>query len=77
MTIATSIYQGQLVDGTFTSIPRLSINVTVPENSEIFSLLWEGRLDEVKKLLAEGKASLRDHDEMQGWSLLYVSRACS
>lgn len=72
LTVAASIYRGQLDDGSFASIPRLSINVTVPEDSEIFAHLWNGRLDEVKRLLADGKASLRDHDEVQGWSVIYV-----
>ncbi|KAK3942476.1 hypothetical protein QBC46DRAFT_447683 [Diplogelasinospora grovesii] len=56
--------------GTFTSIPRLCVNNIIPSNSPVFSIVQEGRVQDLQALLREGKASLRDHDE-NGRPLLF------
>lgn len=48
-------------------------NPILPMNSLVFTLVSEGRFDEFRQLLADGKASVRDHDEY-GVSLLHVCK---
>lgn len=57
--------------GTFLGIPSLSFNRTVPSDSPVFDLVSRGRMADLQKLLMQGQASLRDHDE-HGTSLLQV-----
>jgi len=59
-------------DGTFSSIPRLTVNRVLPRDSLVFDLVRGGELKEFQGLLRDGEASLRDHDEL-GNSLLAVS----
>lgn len=54
------------------SISRLEINRVIPSDSKVFTLVSEGRLEELEEMLQQGKASLRDFDE-NGASLLFVS----
>ncbi|KAH6984952.1 hypothetical protein BKA56DRAFT_655251 [Ilyonectria sp. MPI-CAGE-AT-0026] len=58
-------------NGTFLGIPSLSFNRTVPSDSPIFNLVSRGRMADLQKLLMQGQASLRDHDE-HGGSLLQL-----
>lgn len=65
--ISSTQYHTQ--NGTFLGIPSLSFNRTVPSDSPIFDLVSQGRMANLQKLLMQGQASLRDHDE-NGTSLL-------
>ena len=67
-----TIKQRMVWNGTFSSVPRLQVNLVLPGDSLVFQLVQAGRLADLKALLREGKASLRDHDEL-GNSLLVVS----
>ncbi|POR38554.1 hypothetical protein TPAR_01252 [Tolypocladium paradoxum] len=67
-----SVSQGQLFDRSTQSIPRISVSPILPNDSLVFRLVQEGRLDDFRILLDEGKASLRDHDE-QGMPLLHYA----
>jgi len=58
--------------GTFSYIPRLTVNRVLPGDALVFDLVRNGRLAEFQKLLWDGEVSLRDHDE-RGNSLLAVS----
>lgn len=58
-------------NGTFLGIPSLSFNRTVLSDSPVFDLVSQGRTADLQKLLMQGQASLRDHDE-HGTSLLQV-----
>lgn len=69
-TVTTS--QGVRWNGSFSPIPRLDVNRVLPDDSLVFRLVREGRLRALQNLLREGKASLKDHDEL-GNSLIIVS----
>ncbi|KAH7023773.1 hypothetical protein EDB80DRAFT_770521 [Ilyonectria destructans] len=69
--IAVSVNQGQLFFDSFTSMaPRISAINILPKDSLVFQLAAGGRVQDLMALVAEGKASLRDHDT-EGWSLLH------
>ena len=63
--------QAQLVAGSLSVIPNLSVSNIIPHDSAVFRLAQEGKTDEIFALIKNGKANLRDHDEL-GWSLLHV-----
>ena len=69
-----SVNQAQVFCGSFSvsSIPKLFFNNILPHDSLVFQLAAKGRVEDLKSLIAEGKASLRDHDP-DGHSLLHVS----
>ncbi|KAI9154913.1 Palmitoyltransferase akr1 [Paramyrothecium foliicola] len=67
--IITSTIQQELQRGVISSISSLSVNRVIPEGSPIFKVVELGNLKILKKMLAAGEASLRDHDE-HGASLL-------
>ncbi|KAF4445332.1 hypothetical protein F53441_10881 [Fusarium austroafricanum] len=69
---SVSLSQGQLFDRSIQSIPRISVCRIIADNSPVFTLVKNGQLKELKMLLQEGKATLRDHDE-QGMSLLHYA----
>ncbi len=71
MIIAATIQQ-ILLASTIGSMSYLEVCRVQPAGSPIFRLVREGRLQELRKMLQRGKASLRDHDE-NGRSLLFVS----
>ncbi|KAH7316882.1 hypothetical protein B0I35DRAFT_434180 [Stachybotrys elegans] len=56
----------------FSSMSSLSVNRVIPSGSKVFSLVEEGLLQELREMLQDGEASLRDHDE-GGASLLFYS----
>jgi hypothetical protein len=70
--LKATITQRTARDRYSSSIPQLQVNLVLPRNSLVFQLVREGRLAEFKALLRDGKASLRDHDDL-GNSLLAVS----
>ncbi|KAF2251513.1 ankyrin [Trematosphaeria pertusa] len=72
--LAVSVSQGQLLRGSFSSIPRLSVNNVLPVGSLVFKLAENGRIEDLVSLVAAGKASLRDHDT-EGQSLLHYAVA--
>lgn len=54
------------------AIAHISANNIIPNDSHVFKVVEEGRTLEFQQMLREGKASLRDHDEL-GRPLVYVS----
>lgn len=71
--IAVSVNQGQVLFDSFISMaPRVSAINILPKDSLVFQLAAGGKVQDLMALVAEGKASLRDHDT-EGWSLLHVS----
>jgi len=69
--IRAYIDQQSVFGGTRLQIPRLEINRTLPAESIVFATVKEGQIEELKSLLRDGKASLRDHDQ-SGAPLLFV-----
>ncbi|KAI9666158.1 MAG: hypothetical protein M1821_004093 [Bathelium mastoideum] len=69
--LTISVNQLQTLQGGFLSIPRLSVNNILPKDALVFKVAAGGQVEQLKSLLAEGKASLRDHDT-NGWSLLHT-----
>jgi hypothetical protein len=57
--------------GAVTSISYLAINPVLPSSSQVFQVVEEGDLQELREMLQNGEASLRDTDE-GGRSLLFV-----
>lgn len=76
--IMVSVNRGHVLFDSYSNIlPRISVYHVLPSDSLVFQLAASGRVQELKSLVAEGKASLRDHDS-EGLSLLHVSnlRTC-
>jgi hypothetical protein len=71
-TLTISVTQGQLLDRSMMSIPRLFVNRIIPNNSPVFRVVQEGRIEELRMMLTDNRASLRDYDE-RGLGLLHVS----
>jgi hypothetical protein len=75
--LTISVNQGQVVYGSFTSIlPQITVNSILPPESLVFRLAASGSIQELMALVADGKASLHDHDTF-GQSLLHVSNPVS
>jgi hypothetical protein len=70
--LAMSIHQRELMKELILTIPSISVNRVRPRNSQVFQLVADGNLNGLRKSLAQGTASVRDHDE-DGRSLLFVS----
>ncbi|KAM5372145.1 hypothetical protein ACJZ2D_007678 [Fusarium nematophilum] len=71
--LTVSVNQGQVLFDSFTSmLPRITASNILPTGSLVFELAFTGRIQDLKKLVAEGKASLHDHDS-HGWSLLHYA----
>ncbi|KAF2114211.1 hypothetical protein BDV96DRAFT_600930 [Lophiotrema nucula] len=68
--LTLSISQFQTLQGSVLSIPRLSINNVLQKGSVVFEVARSGRVEDLTRLVADGKACLRDHDT-DGWSLLH------
>lgn len=73
MMFSAIIQQKTSPTGFFSPIPYFQANYIRPRDSLVFQLVEEGRLSELTTLLREGKASLRDHDEL-GRPLFWVSK---
>ncbi|KAI1213181.1 ankyrin [Annulohypoxylon truncatum] len=67
-----STFQRETDLGAISSISRLSVNRVLPYGSRVFKVVEDGDLRELQRMLQNGKASLRDHDEY-GASLLFYS----
>jgi len=67
-------HQSRGYSGVLSAIPHLSVSNILPASSPVFSIIRNGRLEELQMMLNTGKASLRDHDEY-GASFLHVSKA--
>lgn len=67
-----SVTQRQLLQGSFSGIPRALHGNIIPEDSYVFEMARNGCVADLMSLLAQRKASLRDRGP-GGWSLLHVS----
>jgi hypothetical protein len=72
MLIATDYIARLSHGGTITSISHLAVSCLKRNDSKVFQVVADGKLDELRKMLETGQATLRDYDE-NGWSLLFVS----
>ncbi|KAH8886428.1 ankyrin [Thozetella sp. PMI_491] len=72
--LAVSISQHEHIEGSFLSFPSISINRVRPRESQVFHLVRSGRLDDLRKALSQGTASVRDHDEYGRSLLFYATR---
>ncbi|KAF4971009.1 hypothetical protein FSARC_2112 [Fusarium sarcochroum] len=69
--LTLSVHQGQMLFDSFTSIlPRITVCNVMPEDSPVFQIASSGSVEDLMKLISEGKASIHDHDT-NGWSLLH------
>ncbi|KAH8673392.1 hypothetical protein BX600DRAFT_433023 [Xylariales sp. PMI_506] len=69
--IVASISQQEVFPGVSCSISQLAINPIIPSGSPVFDLVRRGNVQELRKMLQRGEASLKDHDEF-GASLLML-----
>ncbi|KAI0455707.1 ankyrin repeat-containing domain protein [Xylaria acuta] len=70
--IVASATQRRTAKESITPISRLAVNRVLPVGSRVFTIVKNGRLQELQAMLQEGKATLRDHDEY-GASLLFYA----
>ncbi|EEU37880.1 uncharacterized protein NECHADRAFT_88161 [Fusarium vanettenii 77-13-4] len=71
--LTLSVNQGQVLFDSFTSmLPEVIVNNILPCDSLVFQLTSNGSIQQLMTLVAEGKASLHDHDT-DGKSLLHHS----
>ncbi|KAK6074327.1 ankyrin repeat protein [Seiridium cupressi] len=70
--LTISLQHIEYLDAVSLRIPRIHVNRIVPRDSLVFKLVLDGALDELRELLTQGEASIRDHDE-DGRSLLNYS----
>ncbi|KAI0542762.1 ankyrin [Xylaria digitata] len=71
MIVATTLQRG-LLGSIIPSISRLDVNRVLPIGSPVFMAVQEGRLEELRMMLQNGEASLRDHDEEGANLLMYA-----
>jgi hypothetical protein len=71
MLVASSL-QGELSPGTLSPWSIISVKRVLHLNSRVFGVVYSGNLAELRRMLKDGEASLRDHDQL-GCSLLFVS----
>ena len=70
--LTVSVDQGQLLFDSFTSLlPQIIVNNILPRGSLVFQLASSGSVQDLVALVAQGKASIHDHDT-DGKSLLHV-----
>ncbi|KAK1759805.1 hypothetical protein QBC47DRAFT_116439 [Echria macrotheca] len=72
--VSACINQRGMFSGIRLQIPRLDVNRLLSSQSLVFTLVRQGRMEEFQALLASGKASLRDHDEVGAPLLFYATR---
>ncbi|KAI2468980.1 ankyrin [Annulohypoxylon bovei var. microspora] len=70
--LIASTFQHEVGRGIVSSISRLAVNRVLPRSSRIFKVVQKGDLLKLRRMLQNGEASLRDHDE-DGGSLLFYS----
>ncbi|KAI0531917.1 hypothetical protein GGR58DRAFT_523841 [Xylaria digitata] len=66
------VSQCELPDGSFSSIPKISVNNVVPFDSLVFKAVESGSVQDLMALFSSGQANLRDRDP-HGRSLLHYS----
>lgn len=69
--IVASIFQRETELDVSSSISQITVNRVLPYDSRVFQVIKDGDLRELRRMLGNGEASLRDHDEY-GASLLFV-----
>lgn len=73
--LTVSVSQAQVRYDTFTSIiPQITVNNILHPHSLVFHVAATGTVQQLLALVADGKASLHDHDTY-GQSLLHVSNS--
>lgn len=70
-TFSVSMTQSELFNHCLQSIPEMCFNPTLRNSSPVFRIVRQGRIDELRTMLADGTISVRVHDE-DGRGLLYV-----
>lgn len=70
--IVASIFQRETELDVSSSISQITVNRVLPYDSRVFQVIKDGDLRELRRMLGNGEASLRDHDEY-GASLLFYS----
>ncbi|KAH8903591.1 ankyrin [Coniochaeta sp. PMI_546] len=70
--LSIAVRQGQILSGSFLSIPRVLLSNIIPYGSLVFHIARYGQVEELMSLVAEGKASLHDRDTY-GWSVLHYA----
>ncbi|KAH7197902.1 uncharacterized protein B0J16DRAFT_329304 [Fusarium flagelliforme] len=70
--LVASVVTNEVIAGSVSSISRLQVNRVLPRQSPVFTLVKQGRVQDLLRMLQNGEASLRDHDE-RGASLLFYS----
>ncbi|KAI0840332.1 ankyrin [Hypoxylon sp. FL0890] len=70
--LVASTFQHEIGAGAISSISRLAVNRVLPRGSRVFRVVERGDLHELQRMLRDGEASFRDHDE-DGASLLFYS----
>ncbi|KAI0434841.1 hypothetical protein F5Y09DRAFT_337237 [Xylaria sp. FL1042] len=70
MIVASTLQRDYWGDAT-PSISRLDVNRVLPRNSPVFETVRRGHLQELREMLQNGEASLRDHDEFGANLLMY------
>lgn len=75
--LSISVSQRQLLQGSFSSIPKILHGNIIPTDSYVFNLAANGRVEDLMALLTGGGATLHDRNP-RGWSLLHASslRCC-
>jgi len=74
--LTVTVSRQAFAKGSFSGIAHISANNIIPNDSRVFDVVRSGNLLGLQKMLREGTASLRDHDEC-GQSLLCVSTSPS
>lgn len=62
--------------GFISSVSYLALNPVLPNEAKVFEVVERGDLQQLRQMLQDGEASLRDTNE-NGWSLLFVSSQTS
>ena len=70
--VLATLQQYRYPDKHMTIFPSISVGMMLPHDSPVFQLVERGDVLGLKKLIGQGKASLRDRDP-DGASLLFVS----
>ncbi|KAI5468095.1 hypothetical protein BGZ63DRAFT_372941 [Mariannaea sp. PMI_226] len=68
--LVVDFHHSERMYGDLLTIPRICVNTIQPNDAKVFEFVLKGNLEGLRKCLAEGDASIRDHDE-DGMSLLF------
>ncbi|KAH6891485.1 hypothetical protein B0T10DRAFT_605747 [Thelonectria olida] len=72
--LVASLSQRQMFSTGISSISTLMVNRILPEGSRVFQVVQNGDLTELKRMLQDSEASLRDHDEYGASLLMYATQ---